>query len=361
MAYATINKPNLYFNTVLNTGNNASPKSITGVGFKPDFVWSKTRTSGNNHTLFDSVRGAGANKELLSNETGIEGSGLTGTYGYVSTFNSDGFTAITGSVNFAYYNNTGDTYVNWNWLGSNTTTSNTSGTISSTVCVNTTSGFSVVGWTGNGTNGATVGHGLGSTPKMIIIKNRSATSAWLVQHIGLSGAPKANSSTLTLTSSNTNGCILLQEPDPQITYSFDAQINGSGNSMIAYCFADVKGYSKFGSYTGNGSSPNGPFIYTGFKPAFVIIKSSTVSGISRWLMKDNKRNTYNVVANNLIADVASVENTDDNDYVDFLSNGFKITALSTSANTNNSGQTYIYMAFAENPLVGTNNIPTTAR
>jgi hypothetical protein len=348
MAYTTINKPDLYFNTLLYTGN-GSTLTVTGNNFQPDFTWIKERSAAGNHKLADIVRGP--TKYLSSDVNSAEDTTGSG----IQSWNSTGFILS----NATDINDSSQTYAAWNWLGSNTTTNNTSGTISSTVCANTTSGFSVVSWTGNGTDGATVGHGLGATPKMIIIKNRSVTSAWLVQHIGLPGAPKANSSTLTLASSNTNGCILLEEPNPQITYGFDAQINGSGNSMIAYCFSEIKGFSKFGSCIGNGAVSDGIFVYTGFKPSFLLIKSSTVSGISRWIMKDNKRNTYNVVANNLIADVAGAENTDSNDYIDFLSNGFK--TRGDSANINSSGQTYIYMAFAENPLVGTNDIPTTAR
>jgi hypothetical protein len=346
MAYTTINKGSSYFNTVTYSGN-SSNQTIT-VGFQPDFIWTKRRNASYSNELQDIVRGV--TKVNYSDNLAAEDTVSQN----IQSFNSTGY--VQGSN--PGVNETGGTYVVWNWLASNTTTSNTSGTITSTVSANPTAGFSVVGWTGNGTNGATVGHGLGVTPKMFIIKNRTTTTAWLIEHIGLPGAPTANSSTLTLGNSNTNGMVLFSN-GAAITYSFDSQINGSGNPMIAYCFADVKGYSKFGSYTGNGSD-DGTFVYTGFKPSFILIKNSTTGG-TNWILHDNKRNTFNVVnlalsptLNSAETDFSTSLNT-----LDFVSNGFKLRQSYQDQNT--SGNNYIYMAFAENPFVSSTSVPTTAR
>jgi hypothetical protein len=351
----TIDKPSKYFNTILNTGNNTSPKAITGFGFQPDLVWSKTRTSGFNHTLFDSVRGAGSNKELMSNSTSAEGGGATGSYGYISTFDSDGFTAITGSVNFAYFNYSGDTYVNWGWKANGAGVSNTAGTITSTVSANTTSGFSIVSYTGTGATG-TVGHGLGVAPKMVIYKNRSSSTFWYVYHKDI-----GNNFALYLNATNAKDSDpnVFQSTDPSsslLSVGVSPNVNGSGNNIIAYCFAEIKGYSKFGSYTGNGST-DGTFVYTGFKPAFILIKRTNTT--STWHLSDNKRIGYNPLNYRLEPNNTNTEYTGVEIYHDMLSNGFKCRA--TDTDTNGSGSTYIYMAFAENPFCSSKGIPTTAR
>ena len=359
MAYTTINKPNLHFNTLTYTGDAVSPRTVTGVGFKPDFTWIKNRTRAGNTALNDNVRGVGtgAYKALSTEGTGAEGANGESGYGYVSAYASDGFTLTTGSTAYDIVNRSGDSYVSWNWLASGTTAvSNTTGTISSTVSANATAGFSIVSWTGNGTSGATVGHGLGVTPKMFIVKNRTVAGAWLVQHAGLTGQPQANSSTITLGSGNANGMVLLSNSGGEISYGFDGQMNGSGNSMIAYCFSEVKGYSKFGSYTGNGST-DGTFVYTGFKPAFLIVKRKDSSTTNNWRMWDNKRSPSNAMCNFLYHNLNNDEDVDVT--VDFLSNGFKF--RNASVDNNGSGSNYIYIAFAEQPLVGTNNVPATAR
>jgi len=342
MAYTTIKKPSDYFNTKLYTGN-GSTQSITGVGFQPDWVWMKDRDSGTlHHVLVDAVRGT--TKAIYSNLTASE----ENQSGSLTAFNSDGFSI--GNMNDV--NTNGDNFVSWNWLASNTTASNTDGSITSTVSANTTSGFSIVSYTGTG-SGATVGHGLGVAPKVIIFKNRDIVQNWVSYHepLGFNSFLKLNT---TDASASNSGFMNNSAPTSSVfgVNSFTNN-NGNGNNHVAYCFAEVKGFSKFGSYTGNGST-DGTFIYTGFKPAFVIQKAS--SATSNWTVKDNKRSTFNAVNNYLLPDTNEAEGTSGLAH-DFLSNGFKI--RTSSGAVNDSGVTYIYMAFAEEPLVGDN--PTTAR
>jgi len=340
---AQINKPDEYFNTVLYTGDGTSSKAITGVGFQPDWVWLKARSSAYSHQLFDVVRGA---TKLLTSEATDAEQTLSG----VTSFDSDGFTV--GSD--AGSNNNTTTFASWNWLASNTTASNTAGSITSTVSANTTSGFSIGTYTGNGSAGATVGHGLGATPKCFIVKRRNTAAQWNVYHesLGNTGAIYLNDfgtfNTVTGFWNNTS-------PNSNtFTLGTDAAGNGSSDTYVFYAFAEKKGFSKFGSYTGNGST-DGTFVYTGFKPAFVIIKRTNTT--ANWIMLDNKRNPFNVV-NKVITPNRSNAEFDTTTF-DALSNGFK--AREADVGNNASGSTYIYMAFAENPLVGTNNIPATAR
>ena len=329
--------PEDYFNTVLYTGDGASSRSITGVGFQPDLVWVKSRNNTWWHTLTDSVRGGGY--YVHSNDiTSVEGGGGTSL---ITGFNSDGFN-VNVSPN-GTVNNSGDTYVGWNWLADNTSgSSNTDGTITSTVSANQKAGFSIVSYTGTGTN-ATVGHGLGSTPELVIWKNRSATVEWVVQSNQISAFNKLvlNSTAASATdfdlgnfSSTTSTTLALQN---------DTSQNASGQNIIAYCFHSVDGYSKIGSYTGNGST-DGPFVYTGFRPAFVIVKLS--SAISNWIIKDTARDSYNVAGRTLIPDSFAAEFTN-NTEIDILSNGFKIR---DSGTLNTSSGTGIFMAFAEMPF-----------
>jgi len=341
---AQINKSSEYFNTVLYTGN-GSTNAITGVGFQPDWVWIKNRPDVREHQIYDSIRGV--TKVIGSDRTSAEATVSNG----LTAFGSDGFTV--GSD--ANVNDSGDSHVSWNWLASNTTASNTDGSITSTVSANTTSGFSVVSFTGTGAN-ATVGHGLGSAPEMIILKNRDSAENWIVGNTSLDWTKYL---ALNLTDATTTASNIWQNTAPTssvFSIGDSGKVNGSGNGMVAYCFAEKKGFSKFGSYTGNGST-DGTFVYTGFKPAWVMIKC-TSSGTTQWRMYDDKRDTYNPVYKELNANTSDAENASTR-YHDFLSNGFKM--RDTNINTNGSGSTYIFMAFAENPLVGTNNIPATAR
>ena len=344
---AQINKPSEHFNTKLYSGN-GSTQSITGVGFKPDFTWIKGRSgtyNTENHNAYDSTRGV--TKFLIPNGT----TASTTDANSLTAFGTDGFSlGNRGDVNGA-----STEYASWNWKANGgTTSSNTDGSITSTVQANTTAGFSIVSYTGTGSN-ATVGHGLGSAPKVIIVKGRSFVDSWGVYHysIGNGKNVKLNSNGGQNTSSTH-----WQDTDPTssvFSIGTNTEINTSSATFIAYCFAEKKGYSKFGSYTGIASSDSN-FVYLGFKPSLIIIKNASAAS-TNWHLYDNKRLGYNVDNNVIQGNTSSAELT--NDDIDFLSNGFKL-RRSTSSN-NGSGNTMIYMAFAEQPLVGTNNIPATAR
>ena len=347
MAYTTINDPTDYFNTNLWTSS-ASELNVTGVGFQPDFVWLKSRSIGADHGLWDNVRGV--QKLLASNQQDAESttSGLT-------SFDSDGFTLGTANSNFNGV--AGRTMVGWNWLASNTTASNTDGSITSTVSANTTSGFSIVSYTGNNTAGATVGHGLGVEPNLIIFKNRDSAVNWQTYH-----KPLGNQAYMRLntTGAAVTGASIWNSTSPTSSVftlgsGFDA-VNESGSDHIAYCFAEKKGFSKFGSYTGNGSS-DGPMIYTGLKPAFVMIKRT--DNTASWTILDNKRDPFNVTEKRLFPDTTDADTIGTNGNTDFLSNGIKIRTSHLGINL--SGVTYIYMEFAENPFTTSTGIPTTAR
>jgi hypothetical protein len=304
------------------------------VGFQPDWVWVKGRSGATDHALYDAVRGV--QKQLESNTTTAETTETTG----LTAFGSDGFT--TGAL--AQMNTSAATYVAWNWKANGAGSSNTAGSITSTLSASTTSGFSVVTYTGTGTTG-TIGHGLGVAPSMFIVKCRSnATTNWYTYHIsiGNTGAVALNLTDATITSSSfwnntspTSSVFTLS--------GASGELNGSGRTYVAYCFAEVAGYSKFGSYTGNGST-DGPFTYTGFRPAYLMYKRS--DGVQGWYIFDVARGTYNVIGPFLEAQAAFAEST----YVlvDLLSNGFKIRESGTGSNA--SGGTYIYMAFASNPF-----------
>ena len=349
MAYTTINKSTDYFNTKLYTGNGSLPRAITGVGHQPDFVWIKNRDVGYHHQLYDSVRGTSAGV-LYSTLTDAEDS----TY-QLSSFDSDGYTM---GSNLGAVNGNGEDIVSWNWKANGAGSSNTDGSITSTVSANTTSGFSIVQYTGNSTSGATVGHGLGVVPKMIIVKTTARAGNWVTYHHTL-GATKY----LELNNNGAVGTSTAAWNDTAPTSSVFSlgswsNTNDNGYGMIAYCFAEKKGYSKFGSYVANGNT-DGTFIYTGFKPAWVMYRRS--DGSVNWNINDNKRDTYNVAGTTLQANSSGAEFTymSSGGYLDFLSNGFKCRGLSSAHNTADGN--YIYMAFAEAPLVGTNNVPCTAR
>jgi hypothetical protein len=344
---AIIDKPDLHFNTLTWTGDGSSSRDITGVGFQPDLVWGKCRNSAVSHAIYDSVRGA--SNLLSSNSTSAEGSNPA-----LNAFISDGFTVNSDS----YLNLNANTYVGWNWKAGGTAVSNTDGSITSSVSANTTSGFSIVSWVGNQTAGASCGHGLGVAPSMIIKRRRNGDGAdyWYVYHKSLGNS---NSIYLNATdASGASGAWNSQTPTSSVFYH-GSSIRENGGNMIAYCFADVKGFSKFGSYTGNGSA-DGTFVYTGFKPAWIMIKKSSASG-SGWMIFDTKRNPTNDGATlRLPANTTDSESTDH--ILDILSNGFKI--RDSDATLNTSGATFIYMAFAEQPFVtSTTNgsIPATAR
>jgi hypothetical protein len=346
---AIIDKPSDYFNTKLYTGNATDDTVITGVGFQPDFVWFKERSSTSGHVQLDSVRGG--SKFLQSNSSNAEGTSTD----LIKSFDSDGYTIGT---NNAINDNT-VTMASWNWLASNTTASNTDGSITSTVSANTTSGFSIVSYTGTGSN-ATIGHGLGATSQVVLIKELNGTNNWLMSHQPLSASLGDYTRFITLNSTSAvsgPGNVVFQGSaftSSVFNVGTSAGSNGSGQNYIAYCFADVQGYSKFGIYTGNGNA-DGTFVYTGFKPAFVIIKRTDTTAF--WRLYDNKRNTFNIVDKRIAPNDSGAETTADD--LDFLSNGFK--QRGTSGANNASGGSYIYMAFAENPFVTSTSIPCTAR
>ena len=341
MAYTTINKSTEHFNTVLYTGNATDNRTVTGVGFQPDFTWIKLRNSVSQHELFDVVRGV--NKPISSNLDAVQSTETN----RLKSFDSDGFTLGTGTaVNGSY------TFASWNWKAGNSQgSSNTDGSINTTyTSVNTTAGISISQYTGTGSN-ATVGHGLGVAPRMIMVKNLTNANAWSVYHADL-GATKY----LALNESDAAGTASDRWQDTAPTssvFSIGTNANQGGSyNYIAYCFAEKTGFSKFGSYTGNGNN-DGSFIYLGFKPAFFLIKRTDTS--ESWIMTDNKRGTNNDW-NYVLADSNAAEVDGDLPY-EFLSNGIKMRGTTQ----NGDGNTFVYMAFAEAPLVGSNNVPATAR
>ena len=356
---AQINKPNQYFNTIIYTGNNNQSQTISGVGFQPDWIWIKNSDNTEWHHLMDAVRGD--NKFLHTNTTGAESTGNRGNGHNALAFTSDGFSITNATQEDGDLNFGSRLYPTWCWKANGSPSSNTDGTITSSVSVNTDAGFSIVTWTGTGAN-ATVGHGLGVVPKIIIVKNRNVVTNWivggsLIEDVGgstnnyllLNETAGMDSATTLYASYNTD----------TIGVKADANINGSGNGMLAYCFAEKKGFSKFGSYVGNGST-DGTFVFTGMKPAFVMAKKS--SGTSNWVMSDIARSDVpnaNVNDQVLYSNLSNSEESSVGLSIDLVSNGFKIRGNGGDRNT--SGATYIYMAFAENPLVGTNGIPATAR
>ena len=346
MAYTNIDKPSDYFNTVLYTGN-GSTNAITGVGFQPDWTSIKRRSGSASHgAVFDVIRGA-----TVQLTTSLNDGDDTRTNGLTS-FDSDGFTLGADTGNYVNTNN--ETFVSWNWLAGGTASSNTDGSITSSVSANTTAGFSIVSFTGTGAN-ATVGHGLGVAPACIITKSRANAEDWGFYHksIGNTGALRLN---LTNATSTDSAFYNNTSPTTTVFTVGTADATNDAANMIAYCFAEKKGYSKFGSYTGNGNA-DGTFVYTGFKPAFAIIKYT--GGTANWIMWDNKRNSFNPTNLLLKPNLSNAENTSTGNALDFTSNGFK--CRGTDSATNASGGSYIYMAFAENPFVTSTGIPTTAR
>ena len=334
MAYTTIDNPGLFFNTLLYAGN-GSTQSITGVGFQPDWVWVKCRNNGKHHSVYDSVRGA--TKYLYMNLNYAE---VTDSNSLTS-FDSDGFSVGTfGDVNASF------NFSSWNWKANGTSTTNPSGgTITTTASVNTTAGFSVFTYTGNG-SAAHIAHGLGVAPTVVIIKVRSTTDHWFVKHPGI-----ASNEYLYLNgdSAKVSGANAWSATNPDATKIYigtDGGVNASGVTYVCYAFAEKQGYSKFGSYTGNGNA-DGTFVYTGFRPAWVMIKKS--SGTNEWGIWDNKRSTFNVTDDIIYANLDNTEATSNANGLDFVSNGFKIRASGDLFN--GSSGSYVYMAFAEHPFV----------
>jgi len=349
MAYTDIDKPSDYFNTITYTGSGTS--TAYTVGFQPDWVWVKKRdTETSNHILVDSVRTTA--KTLFSDLTSEE---LTETN--ITSFDSNGFSAASSGAT----NQNGHGYVAWNWKAGTSFTNDASatgiGSIDSTGSVNTTSGFSIISYTGTGSAG-TVAHGLGSgnIPKMIIVKNRNGTQGWAVYHASL-----GNTKFLQLNATAAAGTASTFWNNTTPTSSVfsigtSGWVNNSGENYIAYCFAKKKGYSKFGSYVGNGSS-DGTFVYTGGKISWLMVKRT--DSAQGWYILDNKRNTFNPEDKYLEANDSDAEATFT--FCDFLSNGFKARVDNTGTGFNASGGSYIYMCFNENPFTTSTGVPATAR
>ena len=354
MAYTTIDNPELYFQTKLYTGNGTAIGSggltVTFDGsenMQPDWVWIKNRDGTDWHDLFDSVRGV--TKRLYSNSTNAENTNTEG----LTAFGTNGFTVgNSGDVN----TNTNN-HVSWNWKAGTSFTNDASstgiGSIDSSGSFNNDAGFSIVSFVGTGSN-ATVKHGLNSAPAWIIFKDRSASKDWFVYHQSYSPATGGKLN-LTVNPGADSGYFNNTATTSSVfSVGNGNTTNASSNNMIAYCFAEKKGYSKFGSYVGNGSS-DGPFIFTGFKPAWIMIKRTDTTG--SWYILDNKRNTFNVVTKYLKANETTADSTID--FVDFTANGVKMKATGPDVNT--SGATHIFMAFAESPFVNSNGVPNNAR
>ena len=351
MAYTSIDDPTIYFNTVLYTGNGSSGRTVTGVGFAPNWVWIKDRGATGNHQTFDTIRGV---TETLQPDRNIA---ETAVASMLTAFGSDGFTV----GDHSGVNDNTNTYVSWNWKAgtsfSNDASATSVGSIDSAGSVNTDAGFSITSYTGTG-SAATVAHGLGVVPSVYILKNRTSTSNWFFYHKS-TGATKSlflDGSEAPITSS---GYFNNTEPTSSVfSIGSESDLSGSSQNMIAYCFAEKKGYSKFGIYTGNGNA-DGIYIHLGFFPSLIIAKRTDSS--ANWYMMTRKISDSgggNPLDRPLFADTSDAENNGDNN-VDFLSNGFKLRGSGSAQN--GSGATYIYMAFAESPFVNSNGIPNNAR
>jgi hypothetical protein len=348
MAYTNIDDPSAYFQTTLYTGNSTVNHSITNDGnsdMQPDLWWQINRDLARGIYVADSSRGV--TKYLTTFTTNADDTVST----YVTSFDSDGFTLSSGDT---AVNNNAQRFVTWNWkANAGTTASNTDGSITSTVQANTDAGFSIVTYGGTG-SANTVGHGLADTPDVIIFKNRSAANIWAVYHQGLGNDLKLVLNTNA--AQDADGAFMNGTLPTSSVFSVGASVNtnGSGSNYVAYCFAEKQGYSKFGSYVGNGSA-DGTFVYTGFKPAWVMTKETGAAGA--WVIYDNKRSTTsNPQDKYFSANTGDAESTFTQ--YDFVSNGFK---FRTGGSENGANLTHIYMAFAENPFVTSTGIPTTAR
>ena len=353
MAYTTIDDPSEYFQIATYTGT-GSTQSITNDGnsdLQPDWVWVKKRNGSESHALADSSRGTSAT--LFSNATSVESSSSQ----VVNSFNSDGFQVGTEGV----VNDNTNTYVAWQWkAGGGTTSTNSDGDINSTVQVNSTAGFSIITDSPGNNTARTIGHGLGAKPDFIIRRARNRTEDWCVYHSAFESTLPGGFHGLNTTAAYNDSATTLFTSVSNTTFGVgtDFGVNG-GFNYVTYAFKEVQGYSKFGKYIGNGNS-DGPFIYTGFKPAFIMTKRSDTAGY-HWRIYDAKRNPFNIVNARLSANNNDAEysGTSGNEHCDFLSNGWKWKTNASDQNVD--GGTYIYMAFAENPFVTSNGIPTTAR
>jgi len=346
-AYTTVNDPTIYMNPLPYTGTEVT-LSITGVGFQPDLVWLKKRGNTSSHWWTDVIRGV--TETLYSNATTAETTESEG----LTAFGADGFT-----LGDDYDINQEDqTQMSWNWKANGAGSSNGDGAETTTVSVDTTAGFSIVKYDGTGTN-TNFGHGLGVAPNVILVKSTTGAHDWVLNGDFLGSTTWQhklilNSNAAKATADNFDDT----KPTASVFYlnGGHSTVNGSGETYIAYCFAEKQGYGKFGTYTGNGND-DGPFVYTGFRPAWTMIKLT--SGTDYWVVDDNKRSTSNIMQNTLNPDRTAAEYTGSAYGIDFLSNGFKV--RNDDGQYNNSGGTYVYMAFAEQPFVNSEGVPCNAR
>ena len=353
MAYTAIDKPSDYFRIKLYAGNAGANRAITwdetDTNMQPDMLWFKSRTDTQSHCLFDSVRGAVL--RLIPNSAGAEGTENTN----LDSFDTNGFQVDAEAI----VNGSSRNYVTWGWKAGTSFTNDASstsvGSIDSAGSVNTDAGFSIISYTGTGSNG-TVAHGLGAKPDMILIKNRSNGQQWSSYWSPLGATKYMRFATTNAVATASNRFANTEPTTSVFTVSTDGEVNENNTNLIAYCFTNIQGYSKIGKYTGNGNA-DGPFIYTGFQPAFVMVKRTDDTG--DWAIMDTARNPFNVINNYLKAQGNDAESTDASFDIDAVSNGFKLRY--NNGNYNASGGNYIYMAFAENPFVTSTGIPATAR
>ena len=344
----TIKQPNKQFDVVTYTGDGTTSKTISGLNFQPDMVWQKSRSQSYRHNLYDAVRGFGQHLQPSFPDAENTVGTAVGTSFFLGA-TSTGFTvgvptSGTYSGNLGT-NENGTTYVGWAWNAGGSTVTNTAGSISAQVRANPTAGFSVVTYTGNATAGATIGHGLGVAPRMVIVKERGNSNIWAVGHSGLtSWAYHVRLNAVNAQSNADNAWNSTAPSSSVFTVGDITGVNRSGGTYVAYCFAEIAGFSAFGRYTGNGSS-NGAFVHTGFRPKFIMIKSRSVES---WELFDTSRSSFNQAVALLEADSSVAENTSSTSAIDILSNGFK--QRNTRAATNSTGGDYIYMAFAEMPF-----------
>ena len=352
-AFTTIDNPELFFQCKIYTGTGSS-NAFTLDGdedMQPDLVWIKHRAEAHNHYLYDSVRGV--QLKLSSNTTAAEIDMGSGADAGLTAFGSDGFT-IGGDTD---ENASGESFVAWAWKAGGSASSNSNGSITSSVSANTTAGFSIVAYTGNETAGATVGHGLGAVPQTYWVKSRSVADGWRIYHHKVASDPETDYLVLNNNNANADSHGYWNDTAPTSSvFSLGpaGEVNTNSSTNIAYCFTEIKGFSKIGSYTGNGNA-DAPFIYTGFKPAWVMLKETSTTG--QWYIFDNKRDTFNLMTDAVFPDLTNAQTTDN--AIDFYSNGFK--GRKTSSDLNTSGNTHIYIAFAESPFVNSNGVPNNAR
>jgi len=339
-----ITKPSNHFDVRARAGNGVSPSAVvTDLNFTPNLVWTKQRDAINYHIIADNISRSNVAAFLSSNATDADNTASGG--GWFQSFDTNGYTTRAGSSDSANVNKSGVTYVDWVWKAGGTAVTNTTGTISAQVSANPTAGFSIVSYTHNGTNAATVGHGLGVTPSFIINKQRSAIANWRCYHASLTAGYNIQ---LNLTQAQGTAADIFQTAPTSSVFTPGNGDSASGQTMVAYCFAPIAGYSAFASFVGNGTQGAGPFVYTGFRPRYVLIKNS--NGAYDWHCFDTARGQFNYSGSNILKpNTSDTELTARNDVqIDFLSNGFRL--IGNDIGINQSGSTHIYMAFAENPF-----------